>query len=174
MVHFRGGISVCVSLCCACVCVVIVTHGRTYSLTSNHVMTAHVSRLFGPPGCEGRGMVPFVVLLPMLVSRGFLSRTLFSHPSQLSLALHTSTDPDTLLVWRCLLSCIFRSDEPKHCKVFNGVGQRILSMGSVEDSERVYVVPQNRNFVWPTIEIGRKVTVPHVKTPQGELFHSPL
>lgn len=41
-------------------------------------------------------------------------------------------------------------------------------MGSVEDGETLYVVPQNRNFVWPTIKIGRKVTVPHVKTPLGE------
>lgn len=44
-------------------------------------------------------------------------------------------------------------------------------MASVDDLEMLYVVPQNRNFVWPTIEIGRKVTVPHVKTPLGE---SPL
>lgn len=47
-------------------------------------------------------------------------------------------------------------------------------MASVEDLERVYVVPQNRNFVWPTIEVGRKVTVPHVKTPLGELLTVPL
>lgn len=60
-----------------------------------------------------------------------------------------------------------RSDEPKHCKVFDGVGRRVFSMASVEDLERVYVVPQNRNFVWPTIEVGRIVTVPHVKTPLG-------
>eukprot|EP00752_Nemacystus_decipiens_P008301 g7421.t1 len=72
-----------------------------------------------------------------------------------------------------------RSNEPKHCKVFDGVGRRVLSMASVEDLERVYVVPQNRNFVWPTIEVGRKVTVPHVKTPLGTevtletLSHSP-
>ncbi len=43
-------------------------------------------------------------------------------------------------------------------------------MASVEEDEALYVVPQNRNFVWPTIEIGRKVTIPHVKTPQGEPF----
>ncbi|CAM9469346.1 unnamed protein product, partial [Hapterophycus canaliculatus] len=72
-----------------------------------------------------------------------------------------------------------RSDEPKHCKVFDGVGRRVFSMGSVEDGETLYVVPQNRNFVWPTIKIGRKVTVPHVKTPLGAevtletLSHSP-
>ena len=47
-------------------------------------------------------------------------------------------------------------------------------MASVEDLERVYVVPQNRNFVWPTIEVGRKVTVPHVKTPLGESFTVPF
>lgn len=41
-------------------------------------------------------------------------------------------------------------------------------MASVEEDEALYVVPQNRNFVWPTIEIGRKVTIPHVKTPKGE------
>lgn len=62
-----------------------------------------------------------------------------------------------------------RSDEPKHCKVFDGVGKRVFSMASVEDGETLYVVPQHRSFVWPTIEIGRKVTVPHVKTPLGGL-----
>ncbi|CAM9829612.1 unnamed protein product [Pylaiella littoralis] len=72
-----------------------------------------------------------------------------------------------------------RKDEPNHCKVFDGVGRRIFSMASVDDKETLYVVPQNRNFVWPTIQIGRKVTVPHVKTPLGTevvletLSHSP-
>lgn len=47
-------------------------------------------------------------------------------------------------------------------------------MASVEDLGVLYVVPQNRNFVWPTIEIGRKVTVPHVKTPLGKLFTARL
>lgn len=47
-------------------------------------------------------------------------------------------------------------------------------MASVEDLEMLFVVPQNRNFVWPTIEIGRKVTVPHVKTPLGESLTVPL
>lgn len=52
-------------------------------------------------------------------------------------------------------------------------------MGSVEDGETLYVVPQERTFVWPTIAIGRKVAVPHVKTPLGAeviletLSHSP-
>lgn len=64
--------------------------------------------------------------------------------------------------------CARRSDEPKHCKVYNGVGNRIVSMGSVEDGEVLYVVPQERSFVWPTIEIGRQVTVPHVTTPLGK------
>lgn len=72
------------------------------------------------------------------------------------------------------LFCADRSDEPKHCKVFDGFGRRVFSMASVEDLERVYVVPQNRNFVWPTIEIGRKVTVPHVKTPLGESLAGPV
>ncbi|CAB1105756.1 unnamed protein product [Ectocarpus sp. CCAP 1310/34] len=72
-----------------------------------------------------------------------------------------------------------RRDEPKYCKVFNSVGVRVPSMASVEDGETLYVVPQNRNFVWPTVKIGRKVTVPHVKTPLGAevvletLSHSP-
>ena len=42
-------------------------------------------------------------------------------------------------------------------------------MASVEDGETLYVVPQQRTFVWPTVEIGRRVTVPHVKTPLGGL-----
>ena len=46
-------------------------------------------------------------------------------------------------------------------------------MASVEDGETLYVVPQQRTFVWPTIKIGRKVTVPHVKTPLGELSKPP-
>ncbi|CAM9332570.1 unnamed protein product [Ectocarpus sp. 13 AM-2016] len=72
-----------------------------------------------------------------------------------------------------------RRDEPQYCKVFNSVGVRVPSMASVEDGETLYVVPQNRNFVWPTVKIGRKVTVPHVKTPLGAevvletLSHSP-
>ncbi|CBN75608.1 conserved unknown protein [Ectocarpus siliculosus] len=72
-----------------------------------------------------------------------------------------------------------RRDEPKYCKVFNRVGVRVPSMASVEDGETLYVVPQNRNFVWPTVKIGRKVTVPHVKSPLGAevvletLSHSP-
>lgn len=45
-------------------------------------------------------------------------------------------------------------------------------MGEVEDGQTLYVVPQQRTFVWPTVEIGRKVTVPHVKTPLGELLRS--
>ena len=72
----------------------------------------------------------------------------------------------------CFWSSYFgalRSDEPKHCKVFDGVGKRVVSMASVEDGETLYVVPQHRTFVWPTVEIGRRVTVPHVKTPLGEL-----
>lgn len=72
------------------------------------------------------------------------------------------------------LCVFFRSDEPKHCKVFDAVGRRIFSMASVDDNEALYVVPQNRNFVWPTIRIGHKVTVPHVKTPLGKLLPKPL
>lgn len=64
-----------------------------------------------------------------------------------------------------------RSDEPKYCKVFDGVGRRLKSMASVDDGEVLYVVPQHRTFVWPTIKIGRQVKVPHVKTPLGELPH---
>lgn len=64
-----------------------------------------------------------------------------------------------------------RSDEPKYCKVFDGVGRRLKSMASVDDGEVLYVVPQHRTFVWPTIKIGRQVKVPHVKTPLGELLH---
>lgn len=43
-------------------------------------------------------------------------------------------------------------------------------MASVEEGETLYVVPQQRSFVWPTIKIGRTVTVPHVKTPLGEII----
>lgn len=62
-----------------------------------------------------------------------------------------------------------RSDEPQHCKVHDGVGRRVSSMASVEDGETLYVVPQHRTFVWPTVKIGRKISVPHVKTPLGEI-----
>jgi hypothetical protein len=74
------------------------------------------------------------------------------------------------------------------CKVFDHLGRRVLTVGDMspedeveggDDVTRLYLVPPDRSFVWPTVEIGRKVTVPHVFAPGGRmvtletLSHSP-
>ncbi|CAM9555164.1 unnamed protein product [Choristocarpus tenellus] len=61
-----------------------------------------------------------------------------------------------------------RSDEPKFCKVFDGIGRRRRLLSEVEHEQWLYLVPQERIFAWPTVKVGQRVTVPHVKNPKGK------
>ncbi|KAG5175115.1 hypothetical protein JKP88DRAFT_101011 [Tribonema minus] len=56
-------------------------------------------------------------------------------------------------------------DEP--CKVYNGMAQRVTKVAEVTDGESLYLVPPDRLFVWPTVKVGRRVVVPHVKGKRG-------
>ncbi|CAM9456611.1 unnamed protein product [Chrysoparadoxa australica] len=66
-----------------------------------------------------------------------------------------------------------------HCKAFTEIGQRVLHCSQLTDGSRLYLVPPDRQFMWPTIEIGRNATIPHVTNSDGEavvletLSHSP-
>jgi len=60
--------------------------------------------------------------------------------------------------------------QPKGCKLFNAVGRRWRSCADIPESEEpmVFLVPEHRPFYWPTVEVGRKVSIDHVDTPDGE------
>mmetsp|Transcript_3258 Transcript_3258/g.4598 ORF Transcript_3258/g.4598 Transcript_3258/m.4598 type:complete len:496 (-) Transcript_3258:212-1699(-) len=51
------------------------------------------------------------------------------------------------------------------CTIYSEVGKKISSCFEFEDESMVFVVPQGRLFMWPTIEPGRQKIVPHVKSP---------
>lgn len=58
-------------------------------------------------------------------------------------------------------------DSLEPCTAFNEVGQMVKTVDDVGDRDTLYLVPPDRLFVWPTVEIGRRVKVSHVTAPQG-------
>jgi len=66
------------------------------------------------------------------------------------------------------------------CKLYSEVGQAVNDCSNIDNKSSIYLVPQGRVFMWPTIELGHQVKVAHLEdTPNGEpvvvetLSHSP-
>jgi len=51
------------------------------------------------------------------------------------------------------------------CNMFSDAGQHLLSCSDIEENGMVLIVPKNRIFMWPTVEVGRIKSVSHIKTP---------
>ena len=47
------------------------------------------------------------------------------------------------------------------------MGIQIHDCSILHDNDKLYMVPENRLFIWPGHEIGYKVEIPHVISPSG-------
>ena len=57
----------------------------------------------------------------------------------------------------------------KRCDVFTHLATRVSTCADLSEGVReVYLVPERRNFMWPTKEIGHKVEVSHIHTVNGK------
>jgi prolyl 4-hydroxylase len=56
------------------------------------------------------------------------------------------------------------SSKTDTCTVYNGLGQPVFNCSQLHNYDKVYVVPFNRIFIWPSIEIGHVYVLPHVNT----------
>jgi len=51
------------------------------------------------------------------------------------------------------------------CTIFSAVGVEVTGCADLKVGDAVYVVPENRLFMWPSHEVGHKTAVHHVETP---------
>lgn len=54
------------------------------------------------------------------------------------------------------------------CRAFLHNGWEVTSCDEVVDNDKVWLVPQGREFMWPTFKVGHKVEVRHVHTMNQE------
>eukprot|EP01041_Mallomonas_annulata_P007927 gene7927-16219_t len=51
------------------------------------------------------------------------------------------------------------------CTVYSSIGIPIKSCEDIKDGDDVFMVHADRLFIWPSYEVGHRVSIPHVKSP---------